>query len=219
MGGVFGAARGIAINKIQRFNVENRAERVISQDKPKPAPKFKSNIKDLERLLKDHPEIIEQSGKKDAELDDRLKRVFVSSSDYLEQKRIIDPEKPLPLSRKHVEDFELGYKETDTAKIPLGKCTLRQAVQFIGDNMQKPEEWTAERIANDFKMKRETVDDILENFRLFDVHIPVEASKTKKYFIDPFHSRTANFREVLRDSSGQTQKELAEKQQKQEENK
>jgi len=212
MGQVFGIARGVVINKIQRFNVENRAERVISQDKPKAAPKFKSNLKDLERLLKDHPEIIEQLGKKDAELDDRLKRVFVSSSDYLEQRRKIDPEKPLPVNRKHVEDFELGYKETDPKQIPLGKCTLRQAVQFIGDFRQKPEEWTAEKISSEFKMKRETVDDILENFRLFDIHIPTGQSKTKKYFIDPFHRDTANFKDLLHHSSGKAQKEIEEKQ-------
>jgi Uncharacterised protein family (UPF0240) len=33
--------------------------------------------------LVDHPEIIEQAGKKDQSLDDRLKKVFVTSSDYV----------------------------------------------------------------------------------------------------------------------------------------
>ena len=38
--------------QVQRFNVENRAQKVISQAKPKPAPKFESNLRDLERVLK-----------------------------------------------------------------------------------------------------------------------------------------------------------------------
>lgn len=98
-----GKVMSVAAGKIQRFNVENRAQKVISQAKPTPAPRFESNLKDLERVLKgeknrwkhceiaadkhfafvDHPEIIEQAGKKDAGLDDRLKSVFVTSSDYV----------------------------------------------------------------------------------------------------------------------------------------
>lgn len=37
---------------IRLFNVESRAEKVISRDKPVPAPKYKSNIEDMERVLK-----------------------------------------------------------------------------------------------------------------------------------------------------------------------
>jgi NADH dehydrogenase [ubiquinone] 1 alpha subcomplex assembly factor 4 len=85
----------------QRFNVENRAHRVISQSKPKPAPQYEANVKDLERILRgkfcmkknenlsmklflvDHPEIVEQASRKDSKLDDRLKQVFVTSSNYV----------------------------------------------------------------------------------------------------------------------------------------
>lgn len=41
-----------ATKKVKRFNVENRAQKVISQDKPTPAPTFKSNKIDLERVLR-----------------------------------------------------------------------------------------------------------------------------------------------------------------------
>lgn len=47
-----GKVMSVVAGKVQRFNVENRAHRVISQDKPKAAPKFESNIKDLERVLR-----------------------------------------------------------------------------------------------------------------------------------------------------------------------
>lgn len=36
----------------QRFNIENRAQRVIAQDKPTPAPKYEADAKELERILK-----------------------------------------------------------------------------------------------------------------------------------------------------------------------
>lgn len=51
-----GKAMSVAVNsatkKVKRFNVENRAQKVISQDKPTPAPTFKSNKIDLERVLR-----------------------------------------------------------------------------------------------------------------------------------------------------------------------
>jgi NADH dehydrogenase [ubiquinone] 1 alpha subcomplex assembly factor 4 len=47
-----GKVLSVAAGKLQRYNVENRAQRVIAQDKPKPAPKFDSNIKELERILR-----------------------------------------------------------------------------------------------------------------------------------------------------------------------
>lgn len=52
MGKVFSVVAKYSRFPAQRFNVENRAHRVISQDKPKPAPKFEANIKDLERVLR-----------------------------------------------------------------------------------------------------------------------------------------------------------------------
>jgi NADH dehydrogenase [ubiquinone] 1 alpha subcomplex assembly factor 4 len=36
----------------QRFNVENRAQKVISKDKPIKAPWHESNQRDLEKILK-----------------------------------------------------------------------------------------------------------------------------------------------------------------------
>lgn len=36
----------------QRFNIENRAHKVIGQAKPTKAPTFEANLKDLERIIK-----------------------------------------------------------------------------------------------------------------------------------------------------------------------
>lgn len=83
-----------------------------------------------------------------------------------------------------------------------GKCTLRQAIQFISDNQQNPTEWTPERIANEFKLKPENVDNILEHFRMFEVHLPPEKGSTKQYLIDPFGSKTKDFDKLLKDAGG-----------------
>jgi hypothetical protein len=42
----------VAARANQRFNIENRAQRVIASEKPRPAPKYEANVKDLERILK-----------------------------------------------------------------------------------------------------------------------------------------------------------------------
>lgn len=118
-----------------------------------------------------------------------------------------DPNKPLPLSRTTVADYELGFQEPELKKIAPGKCTLRQAIQFISDHQQNPDEWTTERIANEFKLKPETVCLILEHFRMLAIHIPQKEERTKKYLIDPFHSRTKNFNELLANMKGEKKPE------------
>ena len=47
-----GKVMSVMGRQVQRFNVENRAHKVISQDKATAAPKYKSNIKDLDKVLK-----------------------------------------------------------------------------------------------------------------------------------------------------------------------
>lgn len=47
-----GKVLSVVAGKVQRFNIENRAQRVIARDKPIVAPTFESNKKDLERVLR-----------------------------------------------------------------------------------------------------------------------------------------------------------------------
>lgn len=46
-----GKVMSLVVRKVNRFNVENRAHKIISQDKPVPAPKYESNVQELERVL------------------------------------------------------------------------------------------------------------------------------------------------------------------------
>ncbi|XP_067617352.1 protein NDUFAF4 homolog [Eurosta solidaginis] len=159
--------------KINRFNVENRAHRILDRDKPMPAPKYESNIQDMQRALEFDPQLVDKLNKKDQQLDDRLKNVYVTSEDsfidYAAQRRL-DPNKPLPLSRKTPEDFEYGYREP--RRVLPGRCTLRQAMQFIIDHQSDPNVWTKQKIAAEYKLKEDVVDNILHYFKSFQVFIP-----------------------------------------------
>ena len=47
-----GKVYSVISRQVQRFNVENRAHRIISQNKPAPAPKYPATLEELERIAK-----------------------------------------------------------------------------------------------------------------------------------------------------------------------
>jgi nitrogen regulatory protein PII len=117
----------------------------------------------------------------------------------LEQKRIINPDRPLPKNTEFVGHFEYGYKETDIERIPIGKVSLRKAIEFISLHQTNSQEWTAEVIAATHKLNLEDVKNILENFRMFEVMIPEVKGdgKTKKFLIDPNIKTTTDYKTML----------------------
>jgi len=46
-----GQVVSMVARRVNRFNVENRAHRILEREKPTPAPKFDSNLRDMERTL------------------------------------------------------------------------------------------------------------------------------------------------------------------------
>ncbi|KAH8328739.1 hypothetical protein KR074_004361 [Drosophila pseudoananassae] len=214
------------IRKANRFNVENRAHRVLEREKPTPAPKFDSNLRDMERTLEREnpekciiclmsklyfilivdPKFVDKLNVKDATLDSRLKDVYVTSQDRFIQRvkerqeaeaaADAKEERVLPKDRKTPEDFEYGYMEP--TRVTPGRCTLRQALQFINDHQLDPESWPVNKIANEYKLKEPHVgtiscpgtltlyltfhssnfiENILHYFKTFNVYIPDQKYK------------------------------------------
>lgn len=50
-----GKVLSVATRKARRFNAENRAHRHLDKEKLEAAPKFESNIRDYEQVLKGEP--------------------------------------------------------------------------------------------------------------------------------------------------------------------
>uniref|UniRef100_A0A1Q3FAD1 Protein NDUFAF4 homolog n=1 Tax=Culex tarsalis TaxID=7177 RepID=A0A1Q3FAD1_CULTA len=173
---------GVVLSRVSRqvnkFNVENRAQKVISQPKPKPAPKFESNLKDLERVLQEHPELVSKQNKKDEFLDDNLKQVYVTST-RTEPTRQKPLEYALPLDRSAVDDFEYGHLEPQ--KVSKGRCTLRQAMEFISNHQTDPSQWTSGVISKRYDLKESLVNDILKHFKPFELHLPANKNKNKAF--------------------------------------
>lgn len=95
------------------------------------------------------------------------------------------------MDRRTPEDFEFGYKEPH--RVAPGRCTLRQALQFITDHQTEPEKWTVAKISEEYKLKPELTgelcridqqcldtynrsffvsENILKYFRSYSIYIP-----------------------------------------------
>lgn len=178
-----GKAMSMVARKANRFNAENRAHRVLEQEKPTPAPKYDSNLRDMERTLELDPKFVDKLNTKDAGLNTRLKDVYVTSKDKFIQ-RVLDRKsaeatddvkRPLPLHRTAPDDFEYGYLEP--TRVSQGRVTLRQALQFINDHQIDPETWPSKKIADEYKLKEPHVENILKYFKTFSVYIPDQKYK------------------------------------------
>lgn len=76
------------------------------------------------------------------------------------KKEAANPDRPLPLNRGPVEEFELGYKEPK--KVPLGKVTLKSAIQFITNHQMDPKHYNAANIAEQYNLPEDVVSRYLQ---------------------------------------------------------
>ena len=76
----------------------------------------------------------------------------------------------LPEDRSKVVDPEFGYLEPVT--IPPGRCSLRQALEFISLHQTEPEIHTVDKIAQNYYLEMDKVDSILKYFHMYQLHIP-----------------------------------------------
>ncbi|KAF7268821.1 hypothetical protein GWI33_018167 [Rhynchophorus ferrugineus] len=152
----------------RNFNLESRAHKIIGQSKPIPAPKFEKDELDLQRLQKQYPEVFKEGLRKDEQLDQHLKDVYVVSHDPVSEiKQPQNPNRPLPQDRSQPDMYLFGHKEPE--KVPLGDPKLH----------------TAENISKVYKLPESTVSNILKYYRVFEIYVPENVKKTKGKFAAP----------------------------------
>jgi len=163
---------------LQRYNVEHRAEKVLSKIEnpeapPQRAPMYQSDKDLLDNIRNSNPALAEATHKKDGELFTRLRDVYVTSTER-EEALPPNPERPLPLDRAaYSEDFVPGLNRQDKSRaIPRGKVTLDQAVQFISDHNLKPAVHTAETISDSFRINPAITANTLKYFKIFKAMTP-----------------------------------------------
>ncbi|NXH22897.1 NDUF4 factor, partial [Bucco capensis] len=157
------------------FNVENRARREISKEKPTPAPRHPTSR--LEELA-GRPEIQEEIYRKDNRLLTFLKDVYVESKDP--PVRVKDGgggHLPSKLEEKRL--TKLGHLgDQDVKQVSKGRISVVEAMMLLNNHKLQPQIWTAEKIAVEYCLELKDVNSLLEFFIPFTVkEFPKETKK------------------------------------------
>ncbi|XP_049794425.1 protein NDUFAF4 homolog [Schistocerca nitens] len=167
-----GVALSATRRALNRFNVENRAVKEMSKDKPTPAPRHPSMTLAIEQMAKENPDVLNHELTKNTALDSRLKRVFVISKDT--QPEVSEPTRPLPQSHKVVESPEFGFEEPEM--IPRWRFVLRH---FITLHQENPKEKTPALLAKKYKLDPVIMDKILTYYKTSEVYTPETKGKSR----------------------------------------
>ncbi|KAL6264381.1 hypothetical protein P5V15_004493 [Pogonomyrmex californicus] len=165
---------------IRNLNIETRAERLISREKPIPAPQYGATEKQKKLMDSVNPHFLEEHYQKNIQLDQRLKDVFVRSTDLQEIKGSVKESKPLPQNRQSFYD---DFLFESCEYIPVGKCSLKQVFMFLMQHKRDPITYSSENIASEYKLDKKVVDDILKYFKLYIIVTPKDMTEKLE---DPF---------------------------------
>ncbi|XP_069661012.1 NADH dehydrogenase [ubiquinone] 1 alpha subcomplex assembly factor 4 [Haliaeetus albicilla] len=162
----------------RNFNLESRARREISKEKPTPAPRHSTSRLDE---LTERPGIQEEIYRKDDKLLTLLKDVYVESRDP--PVRVKDGGgEHLPCKQEEKRLTKLGHLgDLDVKKVPKGKISIVEALTLLNNHKLHPQIWTAEKIAVEYSLELKEVNSLLEFFIPFTVQeFPKEAKKAIK---------------------------------------
>lgn len=173
-----GKVYSLLTRPLRTFNIENRAERIISRDKPIPAPQYPATEKQKKLSEQINPHFLEDHYQKNVQLDQRLKDVFVTSTDSQVKQELTKESKLLPQSR-HKWDNDSRLESYESTMIPMGKCSLKQALAFLLQHKRDPT-YNSETIASEYKLDKRVVDDILKYFKLYVTVSPDNPTPTEE---------------------------------------
>ncbi|XP_060823561.1 protein NDUFAF4 homolog [Bombus pascuorum] len=170
-----GAVYSYITRPIRSFNIENRTARFFDKKKPIPAPEYPSLQRQREVVDKLKPNLKSILHKKDHELNDRLKSVFVQSKDpEIVPKQVSSKPLPQDKSQYSLDEF---YESLVPQK---GKCTIKEVVMFLTKHQENKAEYSIERISQKYQIDKQTIENILTNYKLFHMMTDVEKLKIEE---------------------------------------
>ncbi|PBC25577.1 hypothetical protein APICC_08816 [Apis cerana cerana] len=107
--------------------------------------------------------------KKDSQLDDRLKNVFVKSEDPKDILKESTSKLPQNRSQRSSEDYDF--------KTYKGKCDIKQVIHFMNMHNENPIEYSAEKISIQYKLDKQIIENILTYFKI--LHCVADAKQLK----------------------------------------
>ncbi|KAM6915062.1 NADH dehydrogenase [ubiquinone] 1 alpha subcomplex assembly factor 4 [Xenentodon cancila] len=165
---------------IRNFNLENRAFREISKEKPSAAPRHSA-----EAPSPAVSSVVAESVKqKNEPLLGLLRSVYVESRDP--EASAAEAPKEAAVS-KDVERRALKYNFpgpmfglTEFTDVPKGKLTIAEALKALGGHQHEPQTWTPEKIAQEYSLDLKDTKAALTFFVPFKVEIIPPKSKAAK---------------------------------------
>jgi len=174
MGGSISKLRGHFITRpAQRFNIETRTEKVLSQDMPMPAPKFKADIESRQSNLEENWKQMDKDIRsKDFTHSERLKDVYVTSEDpegfdsHINRERKVHPDRPLPTNTRAWQ-LTRGFGTPQGYKASSGRITLEAAQEMLLDHSTNPQLFNAGALATKYDIKVADAESIIQSLTVF----------------------------------------------------
>lgn len=178
---------------MKNFNVENRAQKVLQSEAPRPAPRHPSTAAAFDNLTQEHPEYLDEQKKKHKKLDEYLKNVRVNSKGQ-NPEIVTKSDRHLPENRRRTLLSDYGFTEPEV--IPEGRASLRQALNFIAQHHLSPKDNSADTIAEQYKLNTTHVQNILKYFQTFHMHIPKEMLAKNPKLLDSMQANPAHSQSI-----------------------
>lgn len=87
--------------------------------------------------------------------------------------------KPLPLSREPPPETDMGVLES-ASDVPVGRASLKTVFTFLGQHHSDRQNYTAAKIAKEYRLDETEVENVLQYFKIMRLHLPQEMYKKIK---------------------------------------
>ncbi|CAG2103070.1 unnamed protein product [Medioppia subpectinata] len=176
LGSAFKRVYGFYVKRpLQRFNVDNRAEKAIDKQKaiPRMAPRHERTDQLFKQITQNNPQFRQELNEKREDLLKRLQTVKVVSEERVwteEEVKEMEEIKErvrsrLPHSHEGTDIPMHAYVEPH--HVPIGRISLIRALDFIGKHAQSPDHFDAHTIAAQHRLDEEEVKNVLKYFKPF----------------------------------------------------
>ncbi|XP_067098016.1 NADH dehydrogenase [ubiquinone] 1 alpha subcomplex assembly factor 4 [Osmerus mordax] len=164
----------------RNFNLENRAHREISKEKPLAAPRHSVNI--VPAPTTEVTDITEDIHKRNDPLLSLLKSVYVESKDpTTEDPKQVTEEKDKDRRKLKFSLPGSPYGIVEITDVAKGKLSIVEALTVLNNHKQEPQRWTPDKIAQEYCLDPKDSQALLEFFIPFEVKIiPPKTKDTKQ---------------------------------------
>ncbi|XP_028997968.1 NADH dehydrogenase [ubiquinone] 1 alpha subcomplex assembly factor 4 isoform X2 [Betta splendens] len=157
---------GARVTRIfKNFNLENRVEREISREKPRPAPRHEGNVSPQA----DNADV----SQKNEPLLSLLKSVYVESTDPAAAAAAAQTPVEVTVERRPLRFSLPGdpYGVVELKDVAKGKLTITEALKALGSHQHQPQTWTPEKIAQEYSLNLNDTKALLQFFIPFQIQI------------------------------------------------